>query len=71
MAGVALEQLGLPGHCATVSEKMLVAATAPLPVRWPKPVLFWDEQVFHGVLPRLLQRPLANLPVPGHLPNAP
>ncbi len=71
MAGAALELFGLPGRCATDSEKMLVAATAHLPVRWPKPVLFWDQQVFRGFLPRLLQRPLANLPVPGHLPNAP
>ena len=54
MAGALLADVGLPGQCATPSEQLLLAATGPLPVRWPKPMLFWQQASPPPWLPRLL-----------------
>ncbi len=56
----AMVLFGLPDPHVTDTEQILTAATAPLPVPWPKPVLIWREPPVHSWLPRLFGRlPLA------------
>ncbi len=58
MAGAALTLAGLPGHCATPAQRMLVAATEPLPLPWPKPVVWVTPPQAGAWIPRLLGRPV-------------
>ena len=63
MAGMVLAEVGLPDRCATPTEALLVAATEPLPVHWPKPLLFWQEPPPRVWPLRLPQRPMMAPPV--------
>lgn len=56
-ADAALALIGLPVHCASDAEQLLVAATEVLPVPWPKPVLFWEERLPRVWPPRVILRP--------------